>query len=147
MERKADRNAPGEEGEEVQSTKKKVIREESQETQEYVRESLNLSRDEAEEVSFVPSAIRIPQKPMFWCDSRCSEKALRFWQFASVVVREGEDSCTANLCQQCYDNNLMAKGDAPFTKWQWYAVGRKGIMEGLRNFIEVDNTVPWTWAI
>ena len=49
---------------------KKVIRVESSETQEqdHVRESLNLSRRRNE----------------FWCDNRCSDKALRFGQFASV---------------------------------------------------------------
>ena len=52
-----------------------MIRVVSEETQENVRESLNLSRDEAEEISFVPSAISIPQRPMFWCDNRCSDKA------------------------------------------------------------------------
>ena len=35
---------PGQEGEEVQSPKRKLIRVESEETQDYVRESLNLSR-------------------------------------------------------------------------------------------------------
>ena len=72
--RRAYRNAPGEEGEEIQSQKKKVIRVESEETQDYVRESLDLSRDEAEEICFVPGAISIPQRPMFWCDNRCSEE-------------------------------------------------------------------------
>ena len=51
---------------------------------------------------------------MFWCDSRCNDKAVSFWQFASVVVEEGAESDTANLCQQCYNKNLMAKGEAPF---------------------------------
>ena len=54
-----------------------------------MRESLNLSRDEAEEISFVSSAISIPQRPMFWCDNRCSAKALRFGQFASTVIDDG----------------------------------------------------------
>ena len=62
---------------------------------------------------------------MFCCDNRCSEKALSFWQFASVVVEEGEESYTANLCQQCCNKNLMAKGQAPLTKWLWYAVVEK----------------------
>ena len=78
--------APSEEGVETQSPKRKVIQVESEETQDYVRETLNLSRDEAEETSFVPRAIGISQRPMFWCDKRCSDKALRFWQCASVVV-------------------------------------------------------------
>ena len=51
-----------------------MIRAESEETQDSVRESLNLSREVAEEVSFVPSAISIPQRPIFWCDNRCSDK-------------------------------------------------------------------------
>ena len=54
--------------------------------------------------------------------NRCSDKALSFWQFVSVVVEEGEESNTANLCQQCYNKHLMVKGEAPLTKWQWYAV-------------------------
>ena len=84
-----EREAPGEEDEEIKSTKRKVIRVESEATQECVRESLDPSREEAEEKSFVPSAISIPPKPMFRCDNRCSEKALRFWQFASVVTEQG----------------------------------------------------------
>ena len=58
--------------------RKKVIRVEPQETQDYVRESLNLSLEEAKEISFVPSALSIPRGPMCWCDNRCSEKALRY---------------------------------------------------------------------
>ena len=51
MEEKVDGKAPGDEGAEIQSPKRKVIRVESEETQDYVRESLNLSRDEAEETT------------------------------------------------------------------------------------------------
>ena len=57
--------APGEEGEEVKSLKRKVIRVESQETQDYVRDAMDLSQEEVEEISFVPSAINVPQKPLF----------------------------------------------------------------------------------
>ena len=38
------------------------------------------NRDEAEEISSLPSVVSIPQKPTSWCDNRCSEKALSFWQ-------------------------------------------------------------------
>ena len=54
------------EGEEIQSRKRKVIRVESEETQDYVTESLNLSRDEAE-ITFVPSALSIPRGATVWC--------------------------------------------------------------------------------
>ena len=79
MEKKVNGKAPWDEGAEIQSPKRKV---ESEDTHDYVRESLSLSREEVEEVSFVPSALSIPRGPMFWCDNRCSIKALRFWQFA-----------------------------------------------------------------
>ena len=46
----------------------------------------------AEEISFMPSAISVPLKLMFRCDNRSSEKALSFWQFASVVIEEGIES-------------------------------------------------------
>ena len=49
--------APGEEGEEVKSPKRKAIRVESEETQDYVREAKDLNQEEAEEISFVASAM------------------------------------------------------------------------------------------
>ena len=95
-----------------------------------MRESLNLSREEAEEVSFVPSALSIPQGPMFWCDNRCSNKVLRFRQFASIVVDDVKESCTVNLCQQCYNEKLTAQGLAPLKSWQWKAVVEKTAHRG-----------------
>ena len=59
---------PGEEGEEVKSPKRKVIRVESEETPDCVREAMDLSQEEAEEISFVPSATSVPLKPLFRCD-------------------------------------------------------------------------------
>ena len=56
---------PGEEGEEVKSPKRKVIRVDSEETQDHVREAMDLSQEEAEEISFVPSEISVPPKPVF----------------------------------------------------------------------------------
>ena len=61
--------APGEEGEEVKSSRGKVIRVEYEETQDYVREAKDMNQEEAEEISFVPSAISVPQKPLFRCDN------------------------------------------------------------------------------
>ena len=87
-----------------------MIRVESEETQDYVREPLNMSQEEAEEMSFVPSATSIPRWPVFWCDKHCSDKALRFWQFASAVVEDGEEVHTVNLCQHCRNESLTAHG-------------------------------------
>ena len=66
MGEKEEGKTPGDESVEVQSPKRQVIRVGSEETQDYVRESLNLSVEEAEEMSFVPSAISIPRGPLFW---------------------------------------------------------------------------------
>ena len=88
--------------------RRKIIRVESEETQDYVREAKGTDQ-EAEEMSFVPSATSVPQKPLFRCDNQCSEKTLSFWQLASVVIKEGEESYITNLCQKCYNESVMAK--------------------------------------
>ena len=103
---------------------------ESEETQDYVREATDMNQEEAEEISFVPSAIGVPQKPLFRCDNQRSEKTFSFWQFASVVIKEGEESYTTNLCQQCCNKYLEAKGDKPLTKWQWYEFTEKKAHRG-----------------
>ena len=102
-----------------------MIRVESEETQDFVREANDLDQEEGEEISFAPSAISVPQKPLFRCDSQCSEETLSFWQLASVVIKEGEESHTTNLCQKCYNESLKAKGDEPLTKRQWHGFVEK----------------------
>ena len=93
---------------------------ESEETQDYVRESSSLSREDAEDISLVPSVMSIPRGPMFWCDKRCSDEALR-----SVVVDDGEEVHIVNLCQQCCNESLTVKGLSPLKNWQWKAVVEK----------------------
>ena len=123
-----------------------MIRVESEETQDYVGESLNLSREEAGEKSFVPSALSIPRGPTFWCDSRCSDKALRFWQFASVVVEDGKEAYTINLCQQCYNEGLTANGGAPLKSWQLVAVVEKKAQRGrLWRMLGRDQFIQGMW--
>ena len=79
--------APGEEGDEVKSPKRKVIQVESVEAHDCVKEANDMNQEKAEEKSFVPSAISVPQRPSFRCDNPCSEKTLTLWQFASVGNR------------------------------------------------------------
>ena len=95
-----DGDVPQEGSDEIQSLKGKVVRVESEETQDYVRETLAISQEEAEETGFVPSALGEPRRAI-QCDNRCSEKAVRYWQIASMVVEEGGEAHTINLCQQC----------------------------------------------
>ena len=61
------------------SLKRKIIRAESEVMQDHVREAKSADQEEAEELSFVPRAISVPQKLMFRCDYRCSETTLSFW--------------------------------------------------------------------
>ena len=56
---------------------------------------------------------------MFRCDNQWSEKTFSFWQTASVVIKEGEESYTTNFCQTCYNESLKAKGVKTLTTWQW----------------------------
>ena len=72
-------------------------------------------------MSFVPSAISVP----LICDNQCSGKTLSFWQFASVVIKEGEESYNTNLCQQRYNESVVARGDTPLTTWQWHELVEK----------------------
>ena len=50
-----------EESAKIQSQKRKVIRVESEETQDYVCEKLAIAKEEAEEIGFVPSALCEPR--------------------------------------------------------------------------------------
>ena len=72
------------------------------------------------------SAISVPRKPLFRCDNQCSEMTLSFWQLASVVIKEGEESYTTTLCQKCYNESLKATGEKPLTNWQWHEFVEKG---------------------
>ena len=65
--------APGEEGEEMKSPKRKIIRVESEETQDHVTEENDMDQEEGEETSFVPSATSVPQKPVSRRDNQRSE--------------------------------------------------------------------------
>ena len=76
-----------------------MIRVESEETQDHVCDLLTISLEGAE-LAFVPSALSEPRGAIHFCDNHGSEKAVRYWQFASVVVEEGGEARTVNLCQQ-----------------------------------------------
>ena len=102
-----------EESFEIQSPKRKVIRVKSEETQDYVRETLALSQEEGEELGFVPSALGEPRGAIYRRDNRCSAKAIRYWPIASMVIEEGGEARTINLCQQCCNENLVQQGKQP----------------------------------
>ena len=78
-------DAPGEEGEEIKSPKRKIIRVAFEETKDNARKAKDSDQEEAEEMSFVPSAISVPQKLLFRSDNQCISKrpsasgSLRRW--------------------------------------------------------------------
>ena len=66
----------------IQSPKRKVIRVESEETQDCVRETLAISHEEAEEMAPCQAPLMNQEDPLIGCDNRSSEKAIRYWQIA-----------------------------------------------------------------
>ena len=71
-----------------------------------------------------------PLKPLFRCDNQCNEKTLSYWQLASVVLNEGDEAYTTNLCQRCFNKHLQAKGEMPLTNVQWREVVEKKAYRG-----------------
>ena len=55
------------------------------------------------------------------------KKTLSYWQLASVVVDEGDEACTTNLCQKCFSNHLQAKGEEPLTNEVEASCGKEGV--------------------
>ena len=72
-----------------------------------MREAKSTEQEEVEERIFCIKCG--PQKLMFHNNKQCIEKSLSYWQLASVVIDEGEESDTTNLCKKCLNNSLKAK--------------------------------------
>ena len=87
---------------------------------DYVREANDMNQEEAEETSFVPSAISLPQKPFFVVTISAAKRPS-----ASAVCVGGDKGRRIYVCQQCYNKSLEAKGGKPLTKWKWYAEKEK----------------------
>ena len=101
---------------EVLGPKRRVIRVESEETQDYVREKLaheDFSQEAADEIGFVPSALSEPRGATHWCDNRCSEQAFRYVEIAQMVTEEGGEARTVNLCRPCCSERLVQQGKQP----------------------------------
>ena len=74
-----------------------------------MKEGRSTEHEEEEERTFVPSKVSVPLKHLFRCDRQCSEKTLSYWQLASVVLNEGDEACTTNLCKMCFNKTLAGK--------------------------------------
>ena len=96
IEMEVDAEVPQAESAEINSPRK-MIRGESEETQDYVCETLSISQEETEEECYQRA-------------TRHRTKTTRYWQLASVVVEEGKEARTVNLCQQCYKERQVQQG-------------------------------------
>ena len=47
-----------------------------------------------------------------------------------MVVDEGDEACTANLFQKCFNKHLQAKGETPLSNVQWRQVVEKNAYRG-----------------
>ena len=134
------------EGEETRSPKRKVIWVESEETQDLVREEKGTEFEEEEERTFIQSAVSVPLKPLFRCDKQCSEKTLSYWQLASVVMNEGDEAYTTNLCQKCFSKLIQAKGETPLSNVQWrQVVEKKAYRARLWKMLEKEPYLRGMW--
>ena len=116
--------------EKLRARREKLIRAESEETQDYVREAKDMDQEEDEEMSFVPGAICVPQKLLFRCDNQCSEKTLSFWQFASVVIKKSQGIIHDQFMPAMLQQVSGGKRDKPLTNWQWYGFAEKKAHRG-----------------
>ena len=71
----------------------------------------------------------------------CSDKALRYMQIASMVVEEGGEARTINLCKQCCNERLVQQGKQPLKSKEWRGDCGKGrlIVAGNGRSSEVNN--------
>ena len=67
------------------------------------------------------SSLGEPRGPIYWCDKRCSEEAIRYWQTASMVGEEGGAN-TINMCQQFHSEKAAQQGKQRLKLWQWRGV-------------------------
>ena len=110
-----------------------MIRVESEETQDYVCEMLTIGkRQRSLPLCRVLSASRGEPftSAIYFCDNRCSEKAIKYWQIASVVVEERGEGRAVNLCQQCCKERQVQQGESRLNSWQWRAVVEKKTHRG-----------------
>ena len=87
-----------------------------------------------------------PRGVYYWCDNRCSEKALRYMQSPSMLIEEGGEARTFNLCQRCYNEQLVQQGKQSM-EWRevverkahrvrlWKVFGRHQFLRGMWEYL------------
>ena len=66
---------------------------------------------------------------------------------ASLVLNEGDEAYTTNLCQKCFNKHLQAKGEEPLTnvKWREVVVKRRRIVEECGKMIGKEPYLRGVW--
>ena len=101
--------SPREKGEEVQSPKKESDSGGIRRNTGLCEKSNGLESGAGRRNRFCANAVSVSPKPMFRCDNGCSEKTFSYWQLETVVIKEGEEPHTINICQQCYNKIFGGK--------------------------------------
>ena len=78
----------------------------------------------------LPCALSEPRGAHHWCDNRCSDKALRSMLIASMVIEEGGEARTINLCKLWYTGKLVQQGRQPQKSKGWKEVMEKKAHRG-----------------
>ena len=86
---------------------------------------LAISQKETDEMGFVPCTPSEPRGAFYWCDNRCSEQASRYMQIASMVIEEGGEARTINLCKLYYNAKPVQQCKQPLKSWEWKEVEEK----------------------
>ena len=57
-----------------------------------------------------------------------AKRSFGYWQLASVVLNEGDEANTTNLCQKCFNKHLQAREEKPLSNVQWrHGGGKEGV--------------------
>ena len=116
------------ENQESRSPERKVIRVESEEIQDYVKEGKSTEQEEEEKWTFTECGER-SAKALVSLRQTMQRKDPQLLA-AGVVVNEGDEACTTNLCQKCFNKHLQAKGEEPLTNVKWRQVVEKEGVSG-----------------
>ena len=68
------------------------------------------------------------------------KKAVRYWQIASMVVEEGGEAHTINLCQQCYNEQLerSAGEESASSRRVWKVMGNEQFTRGVWEYFTLE---------
>ena len=119
----------------------------SEETQDFVRETLAMSQEEAEERLALGQVLQVSLEESITCATTVAVvKPLRFLQNASMVIEEGCEARTINLCHRCFNEKLVQQGKQSLKSKEWREVVEREAHRGrLWNIFGSDQFLRGMW--